>query len=40
MVKSLFGVLIASSVVVTLSEEGFVVDPGWPVGALDRGEAA
>lgn len=41
MVTSLFGVVIASSVVVTLpGEEGFAVDSGWPVVAPNRGEAA
>ena len=41
MVTSLFGVVIASSVVVTMSEEeGFAVDSGWPVVAPDRGEVS
>lgn len=41
MVTPLFGVVIASSVVVTLpEEEGFAVDSGWPVVAPDRREAA
>lgn len=39
-VTSLFGVVIASSVVVTLpGEEGFAVDSGWPVVAPNRRKA-